>query len=267
MVPVFDTSAEQNTQATLVSLIAAVLRAGADTTLTADPNAGTITVATTLSTDASTMAARAETAAATAEAIAAEYSFPVVATSGGTGQISYTIGDLLYASSSTVLSKLSDVATGNALISGGVGVAPSYGKIGLSTHVSGILPVANGGTGASSISSMLDTAIGSTQGTMAYRSSTGWVGVTLGANGYTWQSNGTDAVWASASPGTGAVRYDLAQTITAAQQAQAQANLNVSNGNKFRNGTMDVNQRGITSGSPLTVTTSGAYPRRCSRIE
>jgi hypothetical protein len=62
---------------------------------------------------------------------------------GGTGQSSYTIGDLLYANTSTTLDKLPDVATGNALISGGIGVAPSYGKIGLATHVSGILPYAN----------------------------------------------------------------------------------------------------------------------------
>jgi hypothetical protein len=48
------------------------------------------------------------------------------------------------------LSRLADVATGNALISGGVGVAPSWGKIGLTTHVSGTLPVANGGTGVTS---------------------------------------------------------------------------------------------------------------------
>jgi hypothetical protein len=66
---------------------------------------------------------------------------------GGTGVTSYTIGDILFASAPNVLSALADVATGNALISGGVGVAPSYGKIGLTTHVSGILPVANGGTG------------------------------------------------------------------------------------------------------------------------
>jgi hypothetical protein len=70
------------------------------------------------------------------------------ATSGGTGQSSYSIGDLLYASTTTALSKLADVATGNALISGGVGVAPSWGKIGLTTHVSGTLPIANGGTGS-----------------------------------------------------------------------------------------------------------------------
>lgn len=51
------------------------------------------------------------------------------ATNGGTGNASYAIGDLLYASTTTALSRLADVATGNALISGGVGVAPSWGKI------------------------------------------------------------------------------------------------------------------------------------------
>jgi hypothetical protein len=74
---------------------------------------------------------------------------PVTAVTGGTGQTSYAVGDLLYANTTTTLAKLADIATGNALISGGVGVAPSYGKIGLTTHVSGILPVANGGTNAS----------------------------------------------------------------------------------------------------------------------
>jgi hypothetical protein len=72
------------------------------------------------------------------------------ATAGGTGQTSYAVGDLLYASTTTALSKLADIATGNALISGGVGVAPSYGKIGLTTHVSGTLPATNGGTGQAS---------------------------------------------------------------------------------------------------------------------
>lgn len=66
---------------------------------------------------------------------------------GGTGLTSYTIGDIIYASGATALTKLAGVATGNALISGGVGAAPSWGKIGLATHVSGTLPVANGGTG------------------------------------------------------------------------------------------------------------------------
>lgn len=66
---------------------------------------------------------------------------------GGTGQSSYAVGDLLYASGSAALSKLAGVAIGNALISGGVTTAPAWGKIGLTTHVSGLLPSANGGSG------------------------------------------------------------------------------------------------------------------------
>jgi hypothetical protein len=71
------------------------------------------------------------------------------AVNGGTGFASYAVGDLLYAATTTTFAKLSDVATGNALISGGVNTAPAWGKIGLTTHVSGVLPVANGGTGTS----------------------------------------------------------------------------------------------------------------------
>ena len=70
----------------------------------------------------------------------------IAADKGGTGNTSYTIGDLLYASGAAALSKLAGVATGNVLLSGGVGTAPAWGKVALTTHVSGILPVANGGT-------------------------------------------------------------------------------------------------------------------------
>lgn len=71
----------------------------------------------------------------------------IAANRGGTGQTTYAVGDLLYADTTATLARLADVATGNALISGGVGVAPSWGKIGLTTHVSGTLAIGNGGTG------------------------------------------------------------------------------------------------------------------------
>ena len=74
--------------------------------------------------------------------------------SGGTNITSYAVGDLLYASGATTLSKLADVATGNALISGGVTTAPSWGKIGLTTHVSGTLAVGNGGTGVATLTGL-----------------------------------------------------------------------------------------------------------------
>src|SRR3990167_6849270 len=82
------------------------------------------------------------------------------ATNGGTGQSTYAVGDILYASAATVLSKLADVATGNALISGGVGVAPSWGKIDLTTHVSGTLAAGNGGTGITALGTGVATALG-----------------------------------------------------------------------------------------------------------
>ena len=53
----------------------------------------------------------------------------VGANQGGTGQSVYTIGDMLYADTTSTLAKLADVATGNVLISGGVGTAPSWNKV------------------------------------------------------------------------------------------------------------------------------------------
>lgn len=80
-----------------------------------------------------------------ADEIAADY--------GGTGLTSYVVGDILYASGAAALSKLADVATGNVLLSGGVATAPLWGKVGLSSHVSGNLPVGNLNSGTAAAAS------------------------------------------------------------------------------------------------------------------
>jgi hypothetical protein len=117
----------------------------------------------------------------------------IAAIYGGTGQTSYAVGDLLYASSTTALSKLADVATGNALISGGVGAAPSYGKIGLTTHVSGTLPIANGGTNST------DTP---TSGGVGYGTGTAHAYSAAGTSGYFLISGGTGSpTWTDTIPG------------------------------------------------------------------
>lgn len=48
---------------------------------------------------------------------------------GGTGQGNYAIGDILAADTTLSLARIPDVATGNVLISGGVGVLPAWGKV------------------------------------------------------------------------------------------------------------------------------------------
>lgn len=75
---------------------------------------------------------------------------------GGTGLDDVEAGALLVGTGGVALGTIPDVALGNVLISGGVGVAPSYGKVGLTTHVSGILPIANGGTSADNATDAFD---------------------------------------------------------------------------------------------------------------
>jgi hypothetical protein len=55
-------------------------------------------------------------------------------------------GALLYTSSANTINSLPAGASGNVLLSG---PTPSWGKVPLTTHVSDILPLANGGTGSS----------------------------------------------------------------------------------------------------------------------
>ena len=114
---------------------------------------------------------------------------------GGTGLSSYSIGDIVYASGTGTLSGLADAATGNVLLSGGINTAPSYGKVGLSTHVSGTLPVTNGGTGLSSISA-LSIPVANTLNT--------YTTVTPGS-GQSVRINAGGTAWEAYTPSTGTV--------------------------------------------------------------
>ena len=135
---------------------------------------------------------------------------------GGTNITSYAVGDLIYASTTGVLSKLADVATGNALISGGVGTAPSYGKIGLTTHVSGTLPIANGGTNGTAT----PTANGITYGTgttIAYTAAgtTGQVLTATTSGAPTWVNPATNGTVTSVSFTGGIITVATATTTPA----------------------------------------------------
>lgn len=150
---------------------------------------------------------------------------------GGTNISSYTIGDLIYASGTTTLSKLADVATGNALISGGVGVAPSWGKIGLTTHVSGTLPIANGGTGITSTPTDGQLLIGSTSGggyALGTLTAGTAISVTNGAGSITIANTGVTSLTAGTAISVSASTGGVTVTNTGVTSLSAGNNISVS---------------------------------------
>lgn len=174
----------------------------------------------------------------------------LVAANGGTGQSSYTVGDILYASGTTALSKLADVATGNALISGGVGVAPSWGKIGLTTHVSGTLAVTNGGTGLATVAQG-DILYGSASNTLSAlaknTTATRYLANTGTSNNPAWAqvdlSNGVTGTLPVGNGGTGATTFTAGRVLfgNTTSAINTSANLFWDNTN---------NRLGINTGSP-----------------
>lgn len=165
----------------------------------------------------------------------------LAAGNGGTGQSSYTVGDILYASTTSALSKLAGVAAGNVLLSGGVGTAPSWGKVALTTHVSGTLPVANGGSGATTLTGYLKG-----NGTSAF---TGSASIPVG------DLSGTLSV---ASGGTGATT--LTGYVKGAGTAALTASATIPNTDITGLGTMstqNANNVAITGGTIDGITLDG----------
>lgn len=160
---------------------------------------------------------------------------PIAVDRGGTGLTGYTAGDILYASGSTTISRLADVGTGNALISGGVGSDPLWGKVDLATHITGTLPVANGGTGN-----------------------------TIFASGNLLIGNGTGAIQ-SAIPGIDYARPNTTSTWSVNQNYQA--NL-LFNGGPRTIGTNDGNTFSIltNSVSRISITGTGIMTYNASQI-
>jgi hypothetical protein len=164
------------------------------------------------------------------------------ATFGGTGLTSYVQGDLLYATSSTTVGRLADEVAGNALLSGGVGGDPAWGKVGLATHVSGTLPVGNGGTGATTLTGYVFG-----NGTGAFTASTSIPNSATTA---------TDLNTASAIVARDASGNFTAGTITASLNGNASTATTAANVN---NGTlsMAVSGTGLSGSATFTANQSG----------
>jgi hypothetical protein len=171
----------------------------------------------------------------------------LIAANGGTGFASYAVGDLLYADTTTTLAKLADVATGNALISGGVGTAPSWGKIGLTTHVSGVLPIANGGTNGTATP---------TAGAVAYGSGTAYAFTAAGTTNQALLSAGAGTpTWNTLTSGT-SILYGNGSGLF--------SNVTIGSGVSFVGGTLSATGTGgtvtsVTGTSPV-LSSGGTTP-------
>jgi hypothetical protein len=136
----------------------------------------------------------------------------LVAANGGTGQSSYTTGDLLYASGTAALSKLGVGTDGYLLtVSGGVPTwqaAPATGVTSFSAGTTGLTP-STGTTGAVTLSGTLAVANGGTNGTatptagtVAYGTGTAYAFTSAGTSGQVLQSNGSSApTWVTPAGG------------------------------------------------------------------
>ena len=119
------------------------------------------------------------------------------ATSGGTGQASYAVGDLLYASTTTALSKLTVGAT-NAVLTVAAGI-PSW----VTT-----LPVASGGTGAATLA-LNNVLLGNDTGAVQ-TVAPGTAGNVLTSVGGTWASAAAPSSYAGPNSQT----FDASGTFT-----------------------------------------------------
>src|ERR1043166_5237020 len=144
---------------------------------------------------------------------------PLPATSGGTGQSGYAIGDLLAADSTITLSRLPDVSVGSYLRSGGVNTLPLWSTLKLpNSAVQGDLFFASS---ANTMGNLADVSSGAYLRSGGIGANPVWSTVTLpnaAVLGDIWYSSASQAISALAGNTTTAKQF-LTQTGTGAVSA------------------------------------------------
>jgi hypothetical protein len=118
----------------------------------------------------------------------------IAANHGGTGQTAYAVGDILYADTTNTLAKLSDVAAGSYLRSGGVSTAPVWSTTTLpNSATTGDLMYASG---ANTYANLADVATGNVllSGGVGVAPSYGKVNLTTAVSGILPAANGGTGV-------------------------------------------------------------------------
>lgn len=135
----------------------------------------------------------------------------LIAVNGGTGFASFAVGDLLYADTTTTLAKLADVATTNVLLSGGIGAAPSWGKVAnaaLATQATNTI-VGNATSGTASPTALAIGTCSTAGSALIWTTNTGF-----GCN---------TSITAAAVPASGLTGSTLAAAVTASSLTSAGA--------------------------------------------
>jgi hypothetical protein len=107
-------------------------------------------------------------------------------TSDGTGHVfeSQAQGDTLYATSTTVLSRLpKDANASRVLTNTGTNNNPAWAQVTLTTGVTGELPIANGGTGAANLNNLITLTTHTTGNYVATVADTGAGGILVANSG------------------------------------------------------------------------------------
>ncbi len=160
-------------------------------------------------------------------------------TEGGTGASTFTDNGVLLGSGTSALSVTAEGATNQVLL-GNTGAEPTWGAVDLTTDITGTLPIANGGTSASSM--VTTYGVNYFDGTSIVTTAVGTAAQVLTSNGVgvapTWQENGSGTV-VSVTAGTNlndsgtatdpVINLDIALT--------AMTSVTVSNGGSLRTGT------------------------------
>jgi len=166
-------------------------------------------------------------------------------TSGGTGQSSaFTQYGITYASTTTALATTA-AGTSSTLLHGNASGAPTFGAVALGTEVSGQLPIANGGTGATTLAG---ANIPVTNVANTFTGLQTFTGTSSNADIKT--SNILEVATVSATAATGTVNYDVTTQSVLYYTTNASANFTVN----FRGSSGTTLNTVMSTGESLSAT-------------